>query len=418
MFQIFSNKVVANAFWLLSAQFLTKAISFGYNIFLARSLGPNFYGLFIFGLTIFGIVSAISDFGLARFLTRDLAKKPAQALQFTSQVFTLTGFLSALIIILLIVALIIFDKNYQRMTVGVVMLATVFPNTLAQIFQATFVALEKFRFVAQSLIFLNLAVTLFGVVAVFVWNTGVTGVVIGFLLAHSLYLLVLYLFLLWEKISLTPIIDFKFWLSSLKSAVPYGILTFLGLIYFRIDFVLLTYLRGVTETGFYGAAYRFLDAVQFIPIGVSTVLFPIFVRLHENSINNLKKIYFKTLSLLAPVGIVITIALFLAANFLIDLIYGADYQPSILALKILAFAIFFQFIHVPGAYLLFATEKFLKQVLILSVLTVSFNLIANLIFIPLYGFAAAAFITLISEILSFVIFFSLIWFGVFRNAKG
>ena len=415
MLKFFGNKIISNTFWLLSAQFLTKIIAFGYNVFLARSLGPNFYGLFVFGLTLFGLAGSVCDFGLARFLTRDLAKNPKEASKLTSQIFVLTSLTSLISAIILILAMLVFDRNLLRVAVGVTMIATIFPNSLAQVISATFTALEKMRYVAVAQIFLNLAVTLFGFWAVFVAEKGVIGVVLGFLLSHFLLLTILYLFLLKEKIKLIAGIDFEFWRKAVKSGLPYAVLAALGLVYFRVDSVLLTYLRGGTETGFYGAAYRFLDAVQFIPIAVSTALFPTFARLHQNSIAGLKKIYLQTLSLLSPVGILIAILLFATAPVIITLLYGADYQPSILALKILSLAIFFQFVHVPGAHLLFASEKFLKEVILLSIFTVGFNIVTNLIFIPIYGFMAAAVITLLSEILSFVVFFSLIWFKVFRT---
>lgn len=417
MLEVLKTRVVSNTFWLLSANLLTKIIAFGYNIFLARSFGPANYGLFVFGLTLFGLVSSIADFGIARFLTRDLSKNSGKAAELTSKTFSLSLFISSIISVLLILTLIVFDRNAARVIVGSVMIATVFPNTLSQIITATFTALEKMRYVAFGLIFLNLSVTALGVIALLVFNLNVAGVAVGFLISHFLFLVLFYVFLIREKIKLVFIFNSRVWIRILQSSIPYGLLTILGLVYFRIDSVLLTYLRGTTETGFYGASYRFLDAVQFIPIAVSTALFPTFVRLHENSILDLKKIYFKSVALLSILGLIVASFLFLLAPVIINLVYGAGYQPSIIALEILSFAIFFQFIHIPGAHLLFATEKFLKPVIYLSILAVGFNIIANLIFIPSYGFVAAAAITVLSEILSFLIFFGFILIKVFaKNA--
>lgn len=414
MFQI-SNKIVSNTSWLLSANILVKLTSFVYNIFLARSLGPENYGLFIFGLAIFGITASTADFGLARFLTRDLSQQPKLASKFTSNIFFLTFVTSAITAILFIAALIIFDNNQLRIAVGGLMLTTVIPATAGLTISATFTALEKIRYVAMGQFFLNLVVTIGGIFAILT-NLGIVGVVITFLIGHFLFLSFLVSLLLREKIELLTKIDFQFLVNALKSGLPYAALTFLGLIYFRIDQILLTYLRSETETGFYGAAFRFLDAVQFIPIAVSTALFPTFARLHQTQVLTLKKVYFRTLLILAPIGILITAFLFVAATPIIHLIYGESYQPSILALKILSLTIFFMFINIPGAHLLFASEKFLKQVVIISILTMFFNIITNIIFIPKYGLVAASSITIISEILSFVLFFGFIWFKVFEKS--
>ena len=85
-------------------------------------------------------------------------------------------------------------------------------------------------------------------------------------------------------------------------------------------------------------------------------------------------------------------------------------------IQILALTIPFMFIHVPAAVVLLTSDKFLKPVIILSLLTVGFNVIANLLLIPTYGIYAAAWITVASEILSFTVFFLLLYKRLLRHA--
>ena len=172
---------------------------------------------------------------------------------------------------------------------------------------------------------------------------------------------------------------------------------------------------GEEITGYYGAAFRFLDASHLIPLSIMTALFPTFTKLHLSSVANLKKLYFKILAIMLIIAIPVTLVLFFGAEQIIQILYGRQYTQSANVLKILSFTTIFMFLHVPGAHLLFASEKILKKVIVLSFFTVGFNILGNLILIPKYSLIGASFMTVASEGFSFVVFYLLIWFKFFKN---
>ncbi|EKD90303.1 MAG: O-antigen transporter related protein, partial [uncultured bacterium] len=187
-------------------------------------------------------------------------------------------------------------------------------------------------------------------------------------------------------------------------SLPYGLLSVLGLLYFRIDAILLSYMKGSFETGIYGAAFKFLEAVTFIPSAFSLALLPVLARLHESSVKDVKRLYFNSFKVMLVLGLVVWLGYVLILPEIIKAVLP-NYLSSIGAIRILSLAIPFMLIHVPAVSVLLSTDKFLKQVLILSVLALVFNIAANLIFIPQFGFIAASWVTVASEVLSFVIFF-------------
>ncbi len=95
-----------------------------------------------------------------------------------------------------------------------------------------------------------------------------------------------------------------------------------------------------------------------------------------------------------------------------------DYSESIKVIKILAWTIPFMFLHIPGATILMSTDKFLKTIICLSLLTLGFNVLLNFLLIPQYGFIGASWVTVLSEALSFIIFFGLLYFGVLKKHKN
>jgi len=403
----FASKISQNTLWLFSGQSLVKAIAFLYAVFLARVLGSSDFGLYMYVITIFGLVASLSDFGFNRFLTRDIARDKSQLAKYLSNVFTLRILLIILVFLLVSLILFFLDPKISRSSLAILALISIIPLAAATTFDAIFVALEKMFYSALALVSLNLSVAILGFLAVFVFKMGVFGAVLTFFLAHVFYLLVFGAFLLKEKIFFSFSFDFSFWKKAFFNSLPYGLLAFLGLVYFKIDIVLLTILKNETETGFYGASYKFLEGLHFIPLTVGTALFPVMARLHTEDLTELRRLYFLSLRYLLVIAIILVLILFFGAPILINILYTPSFSPSIPALQILSFTLIFMFLHVPGAHLILATEKFLKPALALSIFTVFFNIILNLILIPPLGLIGASIVTVISEALSFVLFF---WF--------
>lgn len=412
------QKVSQNTLLLFSGQVIVKIIAFFYAIFLARSLGPSDFGLYIYVITIFGLVSQVADFGFNRFMVRDIAKDRKRAGIYLSNIFALR--LLIMLIILLVFSLIIIylDPKIERSSLTILASLAILPNALSLTFEAVFIAFEKMIYPALALIFLNLFVLFFGVIAVLGFGLGVFGAVLTFFLAHIVYLIIYVFFLFREKIPFHLSFDFSFFKKAIFSSFPYGLLAILGLIYFKIDTVLLTFLRGEEETGFYAASFKFLEALHFIPLAFGTALFPLMARLHEKDPKHLSALYFSVIKFLLIISLPMVLLLVIFARPLIFLLYGPSFIPSILALQILSFTIIFMFLHVPGAHLLFATEKYLRPVILLSFATVGLNVILNLIFIPIFGLLGASAVTVFSEFTSFLIFFILIYKFVLKESRN
>ena len=408
-----SNQISRNVIWLLSGQIGVKLLGFLFTIFLARELGPALYGVYFYSLTLFGIVSALTDLGLARLVFRDLSVDDKRTQNYLTGIVALSAAVTFPLIILIIVLISLIDRNYNRTLIASIMLVAVLPYTLGSIFASILNAQEKMKLTALATFLLNLIFIMLAVLLLS-FNLSVLGVAFAFSLAHFIYLVFLYKQVRLNK-DLAIQINVTYWQSTLKRSLPYGILAALGLVYFRMDSIILTLMKGEVVTGYYGAAFRFLDAIHIIPLTIMTAFFPKMARLHQVSVLNLKKLYFKILILMVCLAVPVTFILFFGASLVIKTLYGNEFANSVIALKILSFTTIFMFLHVPGAHLLFASEKNLGKVIFLSFFTVGFNILGNILFIPTYGLVASSVMTLLSEALSFLVFFLLIWFKVFKQ---
>jgi len=399
--------------WLFVAQSLTRVVSFFYTIFLAKTLGVSDFGLFSVALAYYSIISSVADFGLNRFLIREVAKNKERAPELLAHVTFLRLLLSS--IFFAVFAVVLYSLDADKMRVSLILLATlaILPQAIALTLDAVFIAIQNLKFSAISL-FISSLTTSFAGLGLVGYGFGPMGAVAALIFGQVIYVLVLLFFL--QNQGFLKLSQFK--LSTLKQALigslPYGLIGVLGLLYFRIDTVLLSYIKGSFETGIYAAAYRFLEAIMFIPTSFSYALFPVMVKLHNS--NNLSRLYFKSIKLMGLLGIFLMLLFILVLPLLIE-VFLPSYLQAIDVIRILAISIPFIFIATPGVQIMLSTEKYLKTVIFLSLFTVAFNITLNLFFIPVYGFIAAAWITVLSEVLSFAVFFLFIQYKILDQKR-
>lgn len=397
------RQILKQTSWLFLAQALTRIFSFFYIIYLAKILGVSDFGQFSVALAYFSIISSVADFGFNRFLIRELARDKSKISDLIWNVVMLRLTLTSVLFAIFAVFLYLLDSD--KMRVSLILLATmaILPQAAALTFDSIFVALRNLKFSAIALFLSSLSTVIAGVILVG-GGFGPTGAVNALIFGQLIYCLVLLMFLYKHKTLGLSHINLAVIKEIIRGSLPYGLLGVLGLLYFRVDTILLSYIKGSFDTGIYSVAYRFLEAVTFIPSAFSAALFPVFAGLHDSSPDNLKKLYFKSLKIMLGLGILILLGYFFILPQIIG-VFLPEFLFSINAIKILSLTIPFMLIHVPAVTVLLSTDKYLTKILTLSVLILIFNIVSNLIFIPQFGFFAASWITVASEVLSFIVFF-------------
>lgn len=197
------------------------------------------------------------------------------------------------------------------------------------------------------------------------------------------------------KIPLLPLFDRTQMLKMVNESWPIGLSLILNLIYFRIDVLILSNFRPSAEVGIYGLAYQFFEASLAIPIFFSNALYPVLLKVYQADLTDFKRQISTWLKLLTGLSLVLTITLFMVSE-LIPFLYQGKFTASVPALKILATGLpfFFASALIWHALIIAGRQKLL--IIIYSAGAI-FNLIANLVFIPKYGYLAAAVITPASE---------------------
>jgi O-antigen/teichoic acid export membrane protein len=169
-------------------------------------------------------------------------------------------------------------------------------------------------------------------------------------------------------------------------------------LYVRLDQVLVFELAGSVQAGLYGAAYRILDTIQFIPISVMTTLFPLIATAYPRDrerVRRLLQLAGEYLTMASLPALAFTIV---AAAPIVELLFGAQFARAAPALPILMGA----FVSISFGYLagnMVVILELQRRFFRYAALGLIVNAGLNVALIPPYGFLAAAWITLVTEVL-------------------
>lgn len=194
--------------------------------------------------------------------------------------------------------------------------------------------------------------------------------------------------------------------SLLKKAAPYGLALFLSNLYFRIDGVLIYNIKGATEVGLYAVAIRIREALALLPLFFMNAVLPTLTKFIKEKNESYKKVLQYTFDFQFMMSVPFLVGGLLLAIPIIYLVSTPEYVSrfaegvygSDVALQIILFSFVIGSINIIFNYTLIAIGK-QAQLLWINGSCAIFNLVANLIFIPSYGFRGAAVATVASELL-------------------
>lgn len=394
------QRIVKNTGVFFIAQVITYLIAFFYTINMARYLGAEGFGILTFGLSLVMILGIIADLGLSPLVVREVSRNKSLTSQYASNVMVLKTFLSLASIFLLVV--IINTQSYPPLLVQVVYMLGLWGavNSFSLLFYSLFQAHEKMEYQSISSI-INSVIILLGVIFGIIQGFGVLWFAFIYLLA-GLIVLVYCLVIYCTKFKLNAReVDIGFWKTSMLAALPLSIASIFSIIAFRVDVVLLSFLQGATAVGWYGAAYKLIECLMFVPMVYSAAIFPVVSSFHSLK-KSLDLIYQKSVKYSIIIGLPLAAVTTIFSQDIINLLYGSSYSASVIALQILIWTIPFLFLTYLFGTILISIDK---QNLILKTtgITMSFNIIANLILIPHYSYIAASWVTVLTEAMGTII---------------
>jgi O-antigen/teichoic acid export membrane protein len=186
-----------------------------------------------------------------------------------------------------------------------------------------------------------------------------------------------------------------------KAGLPLAFFGMLGFIFFSIDQIVLKYFWGYDIVGHYALAARIISGLALLAGIVGTVVFPHLARSRGNRVHSRVQIRFYV-ALLGGCGTLAGTAGAATAPFLVPWIFGSAYAPSVFVFQILCVLLPFLFMTHVLDFMLIAYHK-QSQDLLLTLFAAVCNVILAFVLIPKFGPAGAAWATVVSQVLNFLL---------------
>lgn len=395
--------VIKNAFWLYTATFINKILRILLVIISARLLGPYLYGNFTYALSIAGFFLMFSDWGLSGLLIKNyqIFENKRQIIQ---EIISLKIILILIIVILSITGYFFIKENPAKV-VYLIILSALSLGVLRDMITTIFKALQKMEYESFSIIIESITTTSLGILVLYfkrdIFYLGI---------AYFLGALWSFIFCLTKIFQLFKSLNFKFSflkaIDYLKQGTPLLLLGFLGFIFFSSDQIMIGYLKGMKELGYYSPIAKIILNLTLIPNIAVTALLPYFSKI-SLEINKLKIIYRKIFFSFIILSLIIAGILVISADLWFLKIFGSQYEKSILIFKIFVWTIIFLYGLTLLDNLLFVLGKQWFNFYVTSFFAI-LNIILNLWLIPIYGAVGACVATLIVQFFNFSVSFFLV----------
>lgn len=388
---------------------LNRFIDFLFAAFYLRLLGPADAGSFATAIAIASWFEIISNFGLNTLVIREVSrdKQTAGSYLLNTTILRLGTTVIGAVPIFIYVGLTSAAGN----TLGVetvlaillLMVGMIFSG-IGQSFTGLFYAYETAETPAAIATVTTILKVGFGVVALLL-GYGFVG-----LAAVSIIVNVITLFILAAVTFRTiPLhgpwrVDLGAQWRMLVASYPLMLNHLLANIFFFIDVPMMQQINGEAPVGWYNSAYKWINAINVIPSFFTFALFPVISRQIAHSLDDARRTFRMAIKLMVLLSLPIAAFTVLLAYPLIGVLGGVEYLPQgALALQIVIWSIPVGWINSVTNYVLIALGRERAQVRAFLV-GVAFNIVANLLFLPAYGFVAAAVTTILSEVVLLFVF--------------
>ena len=396
------RKYFANTSWLMAERIIRMTVALFVGVYVARYLGPERFGLLSYANSFVGLFLALATLGLDSIVIRELVKNPESRNELLGTAFGLKIFGTIIMWFFILISVPITENDNQtNIFIAILSFAILFQvfnvidfNYQAEVKSKYVVKVQFFQLIFSSstklfLIFIKAPLLWF--VWVYCFDT--------FLLAIGL--VVIYMiksgnFLLWRW-------KWEFARTLMRDSWPLILSGIIVSIYVNIDQVMIKHMIDEQAVGIYAIATRISTAWYFIPIAITSSMFPAILNAKYNNSSIYQQRLQALYDILVWLAILIAIVILCLSESIIDLLVGQEYAPaaSVLSIAIIA-GIFTNIGLINNKF--FEAENRQIDILYRSLLGVSVNIFLNIILIKKYGVSGAAMATVAAQFSTSIVY--------------
>jgi O-antigen/teichoic acid export membrane protein len=365
---------------------------------LARETGPVGIGVYVFALAWGEVAMTPVGLGIDRYMLRAIAGDRSTLDGYFWNAFVLKVLRGIPIVLLstLLVVLLFDWSGDKRWAVVAVSVGFLF-DTLARTLMSVFNAFERAELVASMIVVERLLAAGLGLLAL---GLGYGVVAVGMAFATgALVKLLMSFYLLSSRLGMPKLAlpaDFRRDLRA--KSLPYTTEDIFGLVLSRVDVLMLSALATGAVVGFYGSAYRLIDATTFVNVAIAGAFTAMFTYLGPDTTPTLQAVYQRALKLAMTLLLPIAVAFAVVPHVLCRAFFGDSLAAAGDPLRLLAPVVVLFPLIVQSTNLVLSRENPMKVVRVVATVAV-INVVANAVLIPLMEAEGAALAMLISELI-------------------
>ena len=397
------NRIIKDSSLSLLAEFIGKAATFLIFIIIAREFGKEVFGQYSYALSFVVIFVTISDFGIGVMLTREVAIDKNKASLYISNSLFIKIIFSAVAIIAIFVSTYIINKPIEVNLLIYLLVFYMLFKSFNDFSYAIFKAYEKIKYITYLKIVESILLVSFLSVLILL-NQDLITIILSFSISSFIILLVSFSLIRRKFTKFSIRRDKKIVRFLIDKSLPFAVSAIFLVIYFNLDTLMLSFIKGDRVTGIYSASYNLFYASTIFVQPLGSVLYPVLSRKISEFKNNCakqRKLIDKVLLhsiILVTLGIILTLMYLFFADLIIKILYGQEFVESVESLKILSLIIPFWYVCMVVGTIFTSLGKHYIFTYILSI-GIIFNMVLNLILIPVYAEIGAAIASLITTII-------------------
>ena len=330
-----SRRIAFGTFARSGGEAVGKVASLLFFVVIARKLGEEQFGDFMFGLSLSTVLLLVAGLGMQELLGREVARDPRRADDLVGNIMVIKALMMAVLLVVIAGVVAVQGRSLETAAAILIVSAGIGFEYQAGTLYAVFDGRERQEYVATTLIVNRTATALMGIGAA-VAGAGLVTIAVLFTAGSALGLVTAYW--LMHRFVLQPSrhVEPGRWPALIRASLPLGILGLLATASLRSSVVFLGLVdAGSADVGEYSAAYRLIEASMFIAAAFNAAALAWFSRQDGTGPVPLARGFgmaVKTvLALMLPIGL----GLALFAKPVIDTLYGPDYAGAIAPLQIL-----------------------------------------------------------------------------------
>jgi O-antigen/teichoic acid export membrane protein len=325
--------ILKNTAVLFLGQFITWTLTILFTVYVPRRVGPVGWGELGLASAWTTVGSTLAALGMGTLMVRDMSRDHSKTAEMVG-VALVTRMLMALPCMLIIAILALPYPLHTQIVIYILSIGMVL-QLLTGPFQAGFQAIEKMKYnsfsdiISKAIVsFLSVGLVLFG-----------RGIILVSVVSALASLIVLFLNVYWWRRAGGAVhlhFDYKLVRYLVVGGLPFWATGIFLTIYLYVDSIMLSYMTNTKVVGWYSVPTKLFSTLLFIPVILSTALFPAMARSFKKAPREMIKMARRSFNLLTCFSLPVSVGGMLLARQLILMLYGPAFIPSIPIMVVLA----------------------------------------------------------------------------------